>query len=395
MLAFLLAAVSAGAVEAPHPDSLSRSLIRVDGDRLELTLRCQTLSVLEVLPELDRDGDGRLSDAELEPGRGALEAYVLEHYRIDLDRDEEPLPLVGELVRAGTSGEAPAGPLDLQWIQLRFEFRAPVDSGPHAAPTAVLGAIGIRVSLFLVGSPDHSDLCGVVWNGEREVRHLFAPGSGRWVFEPAAERRPGVFRSFLELGVNHILGGWDHLAFLVALLVASSRLRSLVGVVTAFTVAHSITLGLAALNPGGLLDRVPERFVELAIALSIAYVGAETLLRREARDPWIEAFAFGLLHGLGFAGFLGDALVGETLVLTALVGFNVGVEAGQLAVVGVLAAALVLMRRLRPAAPPAVPEVEGEAAPRPALAPRAVQVVASAGVVVVGLYWFCERAGWV
>jgi hypothetical protein len=186
--------------------------------------------------------------------------------------------------------------------------------------------------------------------------------------------------TFLRLGIDHILSGWDHLAFVLALLVASRRLRTLLGVVTAFTLAHSITLALAALGHVSL----PSRFVELAIALSIAYVAVENCLARQARNPWIEAFAFGLLHGLGFAGFLGEALAGEPLVVAALLGFNLGVEVGQLAVVAacMLVVALVFRRwRAR--------ETE------PALVPRPVRVWTSAAIAACGLYWFAQRAGWV
>jgi hypothetical protein len=126
--------------------------------------------------------------------------------------------------------------------------------------------------------------------------------------------------------------------------------------------------------------------VELAIALSIAYVACENLLRREARNPWIEAFAFGLLHGLGFAGFLGEALTGEPLILTALVGFNLGVELGQLAVVLVTTVLIALAFR------PWRRRVAGTA--EAGLVPRAVRLGVSAIVALSGFYWFAERAGW-
>ena len=356
-----------------HPNSVSVSLVVVEGAQVELRLRCQALSVIEVLPEVDGDGDGRLAAGELDAAKGEIGGYLLGRYRLLGGQGV----LEGRLEELGLLGEAAAGPLELEWLEARFSYRA-------AAP---LETLEIQVSLFREQSPIHRDIAGVVWNGEEEVRHVFTAGSPRWTFEPEAVRRPGVLGSFVRFGVEHILTGWDHLAFLLALLVASTHLRALVGVVTAFTVAHSITLAAAALDPGGLLDGIPDRFVELAIALSIAYVGAETLLRREARNPWLEALGFGLLHGLGFAGFLRDALAGETLIVTALFGFNLGVELGQLAVVVALVAPLILWKRLRRGKAVA-------AVVKPALAPSAVRMGASACVVVAGLYWFAERAGW-
>jgi len=119
---------------------------------------------------------------------------------------------------------------------------------------------------------------------------------------------------------------------LVLVEIDARSLRSLVGVVTAFTVAHSVTLGLAAtevLEVGRLSG-----FVEAVIALSIAYVATENVLMpRQDRTRWPEAFVFGLVHGLGFAGFLGEALYGEPRRVVPLLGFNLGVEAGQLLVV--------------------------------------------------------------
>ena len=211
--------------------------------------------------------------------------------------------------------------------------------------------------------------------------HTFEGAEGRWRFEPAHVRRPGVFAQFVRLGIDHIRTGFDHQAFLLALLVASRRLRTLIGVVTAFTLAHSITLACAAV---GWIE-VPARFVELAIALSIAYVACDNLLRRAPRNPWPEAFLFGLLHGLGFAGFLEDALVGEPLLLTALFGFNLGVELGQLALVLIVTAGIALLFRAHWRAP------EDPERPR-GLVPAGVRTVVSILVACAGFYWFLERA---
>ena len=133
--------------------------------------------------------------------------------------------------------------------------------------------------------------------------------------------------------------------------------------------------------PGRRGVRLPATDVPPAAALP------ENLLRKEARNPWFEALGFGLLHGLGFAGFLADALAGEPLVLTALFAFNVGVELGQLAVVVgcALVGSLVFLRWRRSRTTDAPP----------ALAPRSVRLATSAVVALFGFYWFVERAGWI
>jgi hydrogenase/urease accessory protein HupE len=243
----------------------------------------------------------------------------------------------------------------------------------------------VESRLFHETNPWHRDFCSLTWNDDEPVPHTFEGPATRWEFEPAHVRRPGVLATFVHLGITHILGtldhplaGSDHLAFLLALLVASRRVRTLIGVVTAFTLAHSLTLAAAALG----WVHVPPRFVELAIALSIAYVACDNLLRKEARNPWIEALGFGLLHGLGFAGFLADTLTDEPLKLTALVGFNLGVELGQLAFVlaCVLLIALVFRAHRR----------EGTAGLVPPRVRNAVSILVALG----GFYWFFERAGW-
>jgi hydrogenase/urease accessory protein HupE len=134
---------------------------------------------------------------------------------------------------------------------------------------------------------------------------------------------------FFKLGVEHILSGWDHLSFLVALLLGGFGMARAAGIITSFTVAHSLTLGLAAL---GVVE-LPPFLVEPVIAASIVYVAVENVLRRELARRWFVTFAFGLVHGFGFASVLRETGIGSGAgILLPLFGFNLGVEAGQLAV---------------------------------------------------------------
>jgi hydrogenase/urease accessory protein HupE len=145
---------------------------------------------------------------------------------------------------------------------------------------------------------------------------------------PAAA--PSVL-AIVRLGIEHIARGWDHLLFLLALVLGERRPRSLVALVTAFTVAHSVALGLAAFG----VVTFPARVVEPLIAASIAFVGFDNVRRSRARSvprP-AAAFAFGLVHGLGFASVLRDLALPRARLVPALLGFNVGVELGQLAFV--------------------------------------------------------------
>lgn len=166
-----------------------------------------------------------------------------------------------------------------------------------------------------------------------------------------AVANPGPFEvitSYSWLGIEHILLGIDHLLFVAALVMLVQGRRQLLLTITAFTIAHSITLALATL---GVLD-VPGPPVEASIALSIMFVAVEILRRHQGHPslaserPWLVAFSFGLLHGLGFAGALAEVGLPENSIPLALLFFNVGVEIGQLLFVGVLLAGAALVRRL-------------------------------------------------
>ncbi len=154
--------------------------------------------------------------------------------------------------------------------------------------------------------------------------------------------------SYLVLGIEHILGGVDHLLFVLALLLVVNGSWRIVATITAFTVAHSITLVAATLG----LVNMPGPPVEAIIALSIVFVAAEFIHGKKgkpgitARAPWIVAFSFGLLHGLGFAGALAEVGLPQTAIPVALLMFNVGVEMGQLMFVGAVLLAVAALRRL-------------------------------------------------
>jgi hypothetical protein len=187
----------------------------------------------------------------------------------------------------------------------------------------------------------------------------------------AAGRSGGVFGQYTSLGFEHILPkGLDHILFVLGLFLTSARLKPLLIQITSFTVAHSISLALSTLDVVAL----PSRFVETMIAVSIAWVAAENLLSERVAS-WRPAlvFGFGLLHGLGFAGVLGELGLPQGEFFTALFSFNFGVELGQLAVVGL---ALITIGRF-----------SSQSWYR-----KAVVMPVSAVIGLAGLYWAFERA---
>lgn len=185
----------------------------------------------------------------------------------------------------------------------------------------------------------------------------------------------GVARSYFGLGVIHILEGYDHLLFVIALVLLIGRTGMVVKAATAFTLAHSITLAGSTLGLVGL----PQAPVEALIALSIVFLAVEIVKRDPGapnlaeRAPWIVAFLFGLIHGFGFAGALREIGLPETDVPTALLTFNLGVEAGQLVIVITVMALIALIRRAR------------------FQALRPATLTATYAIGITASFWFIER----
>lgn len=191
----------------------------------------------------------------------------------------------------------------------------------------------------------------VSWRDRRTVEGLVDGDNPSFAFT-----RSRAVGAYLGLGVEHILSGLDHLAFVAGLVLLVVGFRRLLLTLTAFTLAHSLTLGAAALGVFGL----PQRPTEAVIAFSIAVVAREAHLAARgqtsltARAPWIVALGFGLLHGFGFAGALSGIGLPQSGKVAALLLFNLGVEAGQILVVAVLAPLVFLLRTQLPAQRPLV-----------------------------------------
>jgi len=151
-----------------------------------------------------------------------------------------------------------------------------------------------------------------------------------------------TMQRYLVTGIEHIFLGYDHIAFLVGVVLWARRLVPVIKIVTAFTIAHSITLSLAALN----IIVLPGVVVEPAIAASIVFVAMENFFSRDIDSRWRVTFAFGLIHGFGFAGALREFGLPANAVVPALAAFNIGVEVGQVAIVSILVSALIVLDRL-------------------------------------------------
>lgn len=276
---------------------------------------------------LDADGNGEITWGELRARHADIADYALTRLSVAADGAACALRAGEQLVDDHTDGA---------YAVLRFTARCP------AAPRVL--EIGYR--LFADLDPQHRGLLRLDHAGASRTA-IFSPEAPRQRFELGATSLLAQFITYFKDGVWHIWIGFDHVLFLLSLLlpavllreggrwVAVARLRDagvdVLKIVTAFTVAHSITLTLATLGVVSL----PSRWVESVIALSVVLAALNNLFAVVGGRRWAMAFVFGLIHGFGFASVLADLGLPQATLALALVGFNLGVEAGQLAIVAV------------------------------------------------------------
>lgn len=230
--------------------------------------------------------------------------------------------------------------------KVNFEY---VDTGAVAAWNLECpgGLIGKTVSVENIATSKADVLLRVELLDGRSIRQVLTESDSSFVI-PERESSLSVFKGYLLLGTEHILEGFDHLLFILGLVLIIGWSRQLLWTVTAFTVGHSITLGLAVLG----FVNVPQQLTEAAIALSIYFLAIELYRSYKShntlmnRYPWIIAGLFGLLHGLGFAGALSEIGLPQTDVPLALLSFNIGIEIGQLVFVGLVLVAWAVLRRI-------------------------------------------------
>ena len=253
------------------------------------------------------------------------------------------VPALGDSLRLGLYVTLPAGCTNLTEPRASIVNDASVERWTVTCAGGLTGG-AIHIDGLAATTTDVLVRVGRLDAGTQVAR--LTPSAPSFVVE-AAPSALEVARTYLVLGVEHILGGVDHLLFVLALVILVKGTRRLVATVTAFTVAHSLTLAGATLG----FVHVPRPPVEAAIALSILFVAAEIVHGRQgnagltARYPWVVAFTFGLLHGFGFASALNDVGLPPTAVPAALLFFNVGVELGQLLFIALVLTAVALARR--------------------------------------------------
>ncbi|PAW62923.1 MAG: hypothetical protein B9S34_15300 [Opitutia bacterium Tous-C1TDCM] len=356
-----------------HDPGISTVQVEVRADAIVLVNGFAPADAAMFLPPEKRT-EGSWTEAEFEMAKSGLTAAAARLWRVKVDGVEAgPASFLVQLL-----------PGDNVSFEYRYEIRQM--PGVVTFEAARLGELPPAHRQFLIlADARGSTIAKKLLSGRDPVLEADLRGTGAGSLDTGAAGAPaspaaappegGTFRGFFKLGVEHIWMGYDHLLFLFALLVVCSSFGSIVGIISCFTVAHSITLVAATLEWVDL----PSRWVEPAIAASIVYVGLENLwLRgREPKARWALTFVFGLVHGFGFAGVLRDLGLGRSQdgIALPLFSFNLGVELGQIAVAAVVLPGLWHLRK------------------KPAFVRRGVPVL-SGLVTLAGLYWLLDRTVW-
>jgi hydrogenase/urease accessory protein HupE len=205
----------------------------------------------------------------------------------------------------------------------------------------VTGDIVYRSTVLTASDPGARQVV-LIGEGANAPQALLDAGNTTVTLSAPAPPLLSTMQRYLVTGIEHIFLGYDHIAFLVGVVLWARRVVPVIKIVTAFTIAHSITLSLAALN----IVVIPSFVVEPAIAASIVFVAMENFFSRDIDRRWRVTFAFGLIHGFGFAGALREVGLPANAVVAALAAFNVGVEIGQVAIVSIVVPVLIALDRL-------------------------------------------------
>ena len=350
----LMLAVCAPA--AAHEISFSHVDLRLQPSRTEVTVQIPIVALVQEVPTSLPPGvaEPELRARPLSPqARAVLGRLVVA--RLKLASAGKPLPLT-------ITDVTPAAK------DIAVTATAPADAGP----------LEVEANLFPT-DPVHKVFVNVYRGAELAGQYALDRQDFRFTLESAERPLNEVIATFVRQGVHHIFIGPDHILFVLALVLLGGRLWSQVKIITAFTVAHSLTLTLATLQ----IVLLPSRLVESLIALSIVVVGLHDIrqLRRgetavAGRDPRVLfAFFFGLVHGFGFASVLQELALPRNALAWSLAAFNIGVEIGQVTIVLSAAPLLLALRRYAPG-----------------WVSKGVLTVAAIVVVLVGAYWFFQRA---
>jgi hydrogenase/urease accessory protein HupE len=334
-----------------HAYSVSYTTIKVGDTETNFVFSIDSLSIIELIEDIDRNGDEKLSKKEIAEESEHLDELI--HHRLAFEQNNlaqepelEKMELeeregkqflsfyltypgysIGDTI-SFTDGLYTNDP-ETNYVNLiSFDYKG-------AASQGIIQGKNRTWTILLSETQQEQSTDGSNQEGQQDEQEVPQDSS-----KPVTEGSTSWF-AFFKLGMLHILTGYDHLLFLLVLLLRKQTLKQYVAIITSFTIAHSITISLAVLG----IVTLPSRFVEATIAFSICYVALENIFRKEIKYRWGLTFLFGLIHGLGFANILKEMNIPKSDLAVALLNFNIGIEIVQLAIVVLLLPLLIYIQK--------------------------------------------------
>ncbi|WP_314584860.1 HupE/UreJ family protein [Paenibacillus terrigena] len=301
-----------------HSQSMGYSAVYVKGNVIDYEL---FLDQRDMLGQFDTNKDNNLENEELASQKERIESLLQKDLRIDVDSK----PLKMELL---SMNMAEKGSTRGAVLQLKLTADEAIEQ------------FNLHYNLVFEDAPVHTSVL-LVHSGEFFYQDILDINKKDVQIAIAQPEIGSVLWEYFVLGIEHILTGYDHLLFLLSLVLIASSFKDALKIVTAFTIAHSITLFLVA---SGRIQVIPS-WVEALIALTICYVAVENMFVQKAKWRWLLTAIFGLIHGMGFAGALAETGLPKDNLIGTLLMFNLGVETGQLMVLCLLLPFLLWLRR--------------------------------------------------
>lgn len=363
-----------------HAYSASYSTLTLAKKETLFTYALDELSVIE-LTHGDLNNNGMLDQEEFDAVKDQLIGILKENISIKINGEAKEWDRIGSIV-LDRKGDATKIKLNVTFSPVKasqsisliddlylgdastnYVNLLTIHYGDQNSTAALSGRN--RVWTLLLTESDYAAVTEYALQKQNEATTQTEESKEKYADEQV-HATPGWF-SFFRLGIDHILSGYDHLLFLLSLLIARQAVKEYAMAITSFTIAHSLTLTLTVL---GWID-LPANIVEPAIALSICYVALENIIRKEVSYRWAVTFGFGLIHGMGFADILKEMDIPKSELAVDLASFNIGIEAVQLAIVLLLLPLLSLLHRWKYS--------------------RKAVIAGSTATFILGGYWFIER----
>ncbi|TXK80321.1 HupE/UreJ family protein [Paenibacillus sp. N3.4] len=364
-------------VEA-HAYSAAYTTLTMTKTQIEMTYALDELSVIELVGG-DLNNNHMIEQEEFDAMKDKMEAMIKANVTLKindqpkawtqvesfvLDRKGDATKVILKVLypaAAETDAISLTDKLYENDVKTNYVDLLTIEYGPQKSTAALSGKD--RSWLMLMTSDEYATLYQDIQQAQAANHHDQSASDAN----STNSQSTSGWLSFFKLGMNHILSGYDHLLFLFSLLIARQTFKQYATMITAFTVAHSLTLTLTVL---GIIN-VPAYIVEPAIALSICYVALDNMIRKNVSHRWVLTFLFGLIHGMGFADIMKEMVIPKNELAVDLISFNLGIEAVQISIVAILLPLLYFFHRWK-------------------LSRRAV-VAASGIVLVLGGIWLVER----